>query len=109
MILRSDPHVASIVLPTRGVSISEDGHTAIIRAGAAADPAGMVKVADVSRGSSPRRGRGVSVALTGASATWSDFNTANRNAMMRSEIYSWPMTLAILALAFGALVAPDCR
>ena len=36
---------------------------------------------------------------------WSDFNTANRNAMMRSEFLSWPVTLAILVLAFGALVA----
>ena len=36
---------------------------------------------------------------------WSDFNTANRNAMMKSELYSWPVTLSILALAFGALVA----
>ena len=36
---------------------------------------------------------------------WSDFNTANRDAMMRSELISWPVTLAILVLAFGALVA----
>jgi RND superfamily putative drug exporter len=36
---------------------------------------------------------------------WSDFNTANRTAMMRSELYSWPVTLAILVLAFGSLVA----
>ena len=42
---------------------------------------------------------------TGASAMWSDFNTANRTAMMRSELFSWPVTLAILVLAFGSLVA----
>jgi len=36
---------------------------------------------------------------------WSDFNTANRNAMMKSELYSWPVTLVILTLAFGALAA----
>ena len=36
---------------------------------------------------------------------WSDFNAANRSAMMKSELFSWPVTLAILALAFGALVA----
>ena len=36
---------------------------------------------------------------------WSDFNTANRTAMMRSELFSWPVTLAILVLAFGSLVA----
>ena len=36
---------------------------------------------------------------------WSDFNAANRSAMMKSELFSWPVTLAILALAFGSLVA----
>jgi RND superfamily putative drug exporter len=36
---------------------------------------------------------------------WSDFNEANRSAMMKSELYSWPVTLIILVLAFGALVA----
>jgi putative drug exporter of the RND superfamily len=36
---------------------------------------------------------------------WSDFNTANRNAMLKSELFSWPVTMAILVLAFGSLVA----
>ena len=45
------------------------------------------------------------VNLTGASGMWSDFNEANRNAMMKSELISWPVTLAILVLAFGSLVA----
>ena len=36
---------------------------------------------------------------------WSDFNTANRTAMMRSELFSWPVTMVILVLAFGSLVA----
>ena len=52
-ILRSDPRVASILAPTRGLSISNDGHTAIIRAGAAGDPTAMVQVADALRASSP--------------------------------------------------------
>ena len=66
----------------------------------------MVEVADALKGKlSKAGGEDVSVHLTGASAMWSDFNTANRSAMMRSELYSWPVTLAILALAFGALVA----
>ncbi len=50
-------------------------------------------------------GAAVSVSLTGASGMWSDFNTANRTAMMRSELFSWPVTMAILVLAFGSLVA----
>ena len=36
---------------------------------------------------------------------WSDFNQANKSAMMKSELISWPVTLAILVLAFGSLVA----
>src|SRR5581483_10905276 len=48
---------------------------------------------------------GVAVHVTGASGMWSDFNAANRSAMLRSEVISWPVTLAILVLAFGSLVA----
>ena len=47
----------------------------------------------------------VQVSLTGASGMWSDFNEANRSAMMKSELISWPVTLIILMLAFGSLVA----
>jgi RND superfamily putative drug exporter len=48
---------------------------------------------------------GVAVSLTGAAARWSDFNAANRSAMMKSELLSWPVTLAILVPAFGSLAA----
>ena len=66
----------------------------------------MVQAADDLKGPLRRASTGqVSVNLTGASGMWSDFNTANRDAMMRSELISWPVTLAILVLAFGALVA----
>ena len=105
-ILRSDPRVASVQGPRPGLSISRDGHTAIIRAGAGADPTAMVAAADTLKGKLAHAGRGgVSVTLTGAPGMWSDFNTANRTAMMKSELFSWPVTLAILVLAFGALVA----
>ena len=43
--------------------------------------------------------------MTGAAGMWSDFNRANRDAMLKSEIISWPVTLAILLVAFGSLVA----
>ena len=36
---------------------------------------------------------------------WSDFNAANKEAMLKSELLSWPVTLGILVLAFGSLVA----
>ena len=50
-------------------------------------------------------GEGVQVHLTGASGMWCDFNAANRTAMLKSEVISWPVTLGILLLAFGSLVA----
>jgi RND superfamily putative drug exporter len=50
-------------------------------------------------------GSGVEANLTGAPGMWSDFNEANREAMLKSELISWPVTLAILVLAFGSLVA----
>ena len=49
--------------------------------------------------------RRVRVDLTGASGMWSDFNAANRSAMLKSEVISWPVTLGILLVAFGSLVA----
>ena len=45
------------------------------------------------------------VNLTGAAGMWSDFNAANRSAMLKSEVISWPVTLGIMLLAFGSLVA----
>ncbi|MEW6583275.1 MAG: MMPL family transporter [Actinomycetota bacterium] len=105
-VLRADRAVASVTPPERGATVSEDGHTAVVMAGAAADPTGMVRAADRLKGPlGDLSGAGVSVSLTGASGMWSDFNEANKTAMMKSELYSWPVTLAILVLAFGALVA----
>jgi RND superfamily putative drug exporter len=105
-LLRANTHIASVQPPRTGSSISADGHTALVVAGAKGDPTAMVAAADTLKSSLKNAGStDVSVALTGASGMWSDFNTANRNAMMKSELFSWPVTLAILALAFGSLVA----
>ena len=78
----------------------------MIRAGAAADPNAMVDAADrLKTKLADAAGPGVAVNLTGASGMWSDFNQANREAMLKSEFISWPVTMAILVLAFGSLVA----
>jgi RND superfamily putative drug exporter len=47
----------------------------------------------------------VSVNLTGDSALWSDFNKVNHSAMIKSEVLSRPVTVIVLVLAFGSLVA----
>jgi putative drug exporter of the RND superfamily len=105
-ILRSNTHVASVQAPSARSSISSDGHTALVTAGAKGDPTAMVAAADTLKSKLRAAGApGVEVSLTGASGMWSDFNTANRNAMMKSELFSWPVTMAILVLAFGSLVA----
>jgi putative drug exporter of the RND superfamily len=104
--LRRDPRVTQVEAPRPGRSISRDGHTAVVQAGAGAGPNEMVRAADDLKAELHRlQGDGVQVSLTGASGMWSDFNEANRSAMMTSEVISWPVTMGILVLAFGSLVA----
>jgi RND superfamily putative drug exporter len=104
--LRADRAVAEVVTPARGISISRDGHTAIVQAGAAKGSNEMVGAADRLKARlAALSAGGVRVRLTGAAGMWSDFNAANRSAMLRSEVISWPVTLGILLIAFGSLTA----
>jgi RND superfamily putative drug exporter len=104
--LQADERIATVASPQPGTTISADRHTAIVMGGAAADSNEMVRAADDLKGPISALGNDqVQVAMTGASGMWSDFNEANRDAMMKSEMISWPVTLAILLLAFGSMVA----
>ncbi len=104
--LEDDGAVSQVVPPMPGQTISEDGRTAIVMGGAAENATEMVRAADrLKEPLAEQAAAGVTVNLTGASGMWSDFNEANRSAMLKSELLSWPVTLAILILAFGALVA----
>jgi len=104
--LRGDRRISAVVPPTPGMSLSQDGRTGVVTAGAAADPNAMVRAADALAKPLASLSRpGISVALTGDSALWANFNSANHSAMMRSEMLSWPITLVILVIAFGSLVA----
>jgi len=105
-ILRASKAVSTVVAPAPGLSISADGHTAIVQAGAARNPNEMVAAADTLKVTLHAvSASGVVVNLTGAAGMWSDFNQANRSAMLKSEVISWPVTLGIMLLAFGSLVA----
>ena len=106
-ILEGDDAVSTVVPPSAAAgTLSADGRTAIVIGGAADDPTGMVRAADELKGDlADAAAPGTTVSLTGASGMWSDFNQANKEAMLKSELISWPVTLAILVLAFGALVA----
>jgi RND superfamily putative drug exporter len=104
--LRADRAVSAVAAPAPGASISRDGHTAIVQAGAARGSNDMVRAADRLKGRLSALSTGdVRVNLTGAAGMWSDFNAANRSAMLKSEVISWPVTLGILLVAFGSLVA----
>ena len=105
-VLRGDRAVSGVVAPQRGVTVSRDRRTAIVTGLAGAAPSEMVEAAGrlkdrLARLSTP----GLTVRLTGPAAMWSDFNHANKAAMMKSEALSWPLTLTLLVLAFGTLVA----
>jgi RND superfamily putative drug exporter len=104
--LKESSDVTTVVQPEPGRTISADGHTAIVTAGAAGTPTDAVAAADVLKDTlQGLETEGVSVSLTGASGMWSDFNAANKEAMLKSELISWPVTMAILVVAFGSLVA----
>jgi RND superfamily putative drug exporter len=104
--LANDRAVTTVVPPRAGVSISPDRHAAVISAGAARNANDMVSAAARLESPLAKLGSGgVHVDLTGAPGMWSDFNQANKSAMMKSELISWPVTLLILVLAFGSLVA----
>ncbi|WP_151482308.1 MMPL family transporter [Streptomyces albicerus] len=104
--LTADDRIAEVVLPQLGVSISRDGRTAVVLGGADADPDDMVRAAeDLKEPLRELSTDDVTVRATGASVMWSDFNTANLEAMIQAEILSWPVTLIVLVLAFGSLVA----
>ncbi|HEU4913307.1 MAG TPA: MMPL family transporter [Actinomycetes bacterium] len=106
-LLDADPRTSQVLAPQQGLSVSADGRTALIQAGAAtANTHEMVRAADDLKDPLHELGSDdVTVALTGSSGLWSDFNAANLEAMMKSELISWPVTLVILVVAFGSLVA----
>ncbi|WP_300677490.1 MMPL family transporter [Nocardioides sp.] len=104
--LHADDRISTVIAPQPGATLSADGTTAIVIGGAAVDTNEMVKAAvDLKEPLTALSGDGIEVTPTGASQLWADFNAANLDAMMKSEIMSWPVTLAVLVLAFGALIA----
>src|SRR6266545_386405 len=91
------------VLP---IQAATDGRTGVVEALAAQDPTSMVHAAeDLEKPLAAAAAPGATVRLTGPAAMWADFNTNNKQAMMRSEVLSWPLTMVLLVIAFGTLVA----
>jgi RND superfamily putative drug exporter len=100
-VLEEDERVEAVAIQR-----SSDDRTVVLSAGAAASPTEMVRAADDLKGElAALSTEEITVSLTGAPGMWSDFNEANKSAMLKSEVISWPVTLAILLLAFGSLVA----
>jgi len=102
-LMRVDPAVGTV----RSSQVATArGPVAVVSGGSAASTDEMVRAAGRLR--DPLRdiaGPGTEVSLTGSAALWSEFNDANKSAMLRSEVMSWPVTLAVLAVAFGSLAA----
>ncbi|MFL6574341.1 MAG: MMPL family transporter, partial [Burkholderiales bacterium] len=98
-LLRSDAAVS-------GVAVAGDHETVVVTGLAGGTPREMVAAAGRLEPKLERLSAdGVAVRLTGPAAMWHDFNAANKAAMLRSEELSWPITLVLLLLAFGTLVA----
>ncbi|MCD2154010.1 MMPL family transporter [Rhodococcus cerastii] len=105
-IFSADPRFGEVVAPQAGMTISPDGHTGIMIAGANASTDEMVSAVDeLGKELTALSTDTIEVYPTGASALWSDFNKANHEAMIKAEMMSWPVTLAIMVLAFGSMVA----
>ena len=105
-IAKSDSRFAQVVPPQPGGTISRDGRTGVVIIGANGTTDDMVKAVDDHKEElTALSGNGIQVYPTGASALWSDFNKANHDAMIKAEMVSWPITLAIMVVAFGSLVA----
>ena len=104
--LGRDSAIGPVVGPRESGAISSDRRVAVVRAGAAADDTEMVAAAKRLEGPLDRLSSGqVNVTLTGTPALWAAFNEANKAAMLKSEVLSWPVTLAILLIAFGSIAA----
>ena len=105
-LVTADPRFGAVIAPQPGMTISPDGHTGIMIAGAHANTDDMVRAVDeLGKKLTALSTDTIEVYPTGASALWSDFNKANHEAMIKAEMVSWPVTLAIMVLAFGSLVA----
>ena len=88
----------SAVVPPRGRVDLSDGHTAIVQAGARGSSNEMVRAADRLKEplAQALRQRAWTCTSRAPSGMWSDFNAANRSAMLKSEVISWPVTLGIM-------------
>ena len=105
-VVRGDRAVRGVLAPRPGVTVSRDRRTAIVTGLAGATPSEMVEAASRLKQRLRRlSSAAVTVRLAGPAAVWSDFNHANKSAMLKSEALSWPLTLTLLVLAFGTLTA----
>jgi RND superfamily putative drug exporter len=105
-LLAADEAVARVVAPQPGRSISPDRRAVVVRGLAGESPPAMVEAAgrlkgQVADASEP----GIEARLGGSATLWSDFNAENKSAMLKGELLSWPLTLGLLVVAFGSLVA----
>src|SRR4051794_17934127 len=84
-VLRADAAVLGVLAPQAGAGTSRDHRTVVVTGLAGAPPQEMVEAAGRLEGRLARlSGAGVTVRLTGPAAMWSEFNAANKAAMLKS-------------------------
>src|SRR5215211_2164673 len=85
-VVRGDRAVRGVLAPRPGVTVSRDRRTAIVTGLAGATPSEMVEAASRLKQRLRRlSSAAVTVRLAGPAAVWSDFNHANKSAMLKSE------------------------
>jgi RND superfamily putative drug exporter len=105
-ILETDGRTTEVVPPQPDVTISQDGHTAILMAGAGSSPDNMVRATGELKDPLGKLSTNdIHVYPTGAPALWSDFNESSQHSMIKTQFFSWPVILTIIIIAFGSLVA----
>ncbi|MGK2965138.1 MAG: MMPL family transporter [Tepidiformaceae bacterium] len=92
--------------PAAPPQVAPDGSTVMLQAGSLVNPTESVRAAERISDEIGGLSTGeVTVALTGSPAFWAEFNSVNREGMMKAELLTWPVTAVILVLAFGTLAA----
>ena len=105
-IAAGDEAVSEVAAPDGSEGISADGSVAVVAAGAGGSESEMVRAAERIRDRlEAAELEGASAVVSGLPGYWADFNDYAKESMISAEFRSWPVTMIILAIAFGSLVA----
>ena len=101
------PDVTDVVTPAEGGAgfVSKDGHTSYIVVGMGGDLARQQEIARQLAAEGAAVGNGFAVTTAGSAAFFDRLNAVSRTDLETAERVTFPITLIILVLAFGSVVA----